>query len=127
MAEALEERKQHTEALIWFQEIVRKEQKVRYPRPCYAEVLERAKRLLIQRLHTDLEPHAGLEYLRRAEKLGLSKSEQIEVLKKRAHYYLALEMRVEAGRNLRKALELQPHAKGLERLKEQLSGYLDDD
>ena len=66
----------------------------------------------------------SLEYLRRAEKLGLSRLERVEVYKKRAQNYLAMDMRAEAARQLQKALALQPNLKGASRLQDALEDYL---
>ena len=66
----------------------------------------------------------ALEYLRRAEQLGLSRLERVEVCKRRAQCYLSLDMKNEAAKHLREALELQPQAKGVRRLREALADYL---
>lgn len=125
IAEDFQKRKLHTEALHWLQEIVNRESGRRKQRPCYPEVLEQTKKILIQRLQdAKLEPRVSLEYLRRAEDLGLTRPERVEVYKKRAQCYLEMDMLVEAAKQLHKAMELQPNLKGATRLQEALEDYL---
>ena len=124
IGEELQKRKLHTEALHWLQEVVRREGHRRKQRPCYPEVLEQTKKILIHRLQDSLEPRVSLEYLRRAEKLGLSRLEKVEVYKRRAQCYLEMDMLAEAARQLQKAMALQPNLKGALRLQEALEDYL---
>ena len=126
VGELLEGKKNWVNALEWYEELIRIEEKRNHNRPCYPEARDRARRLLLKRTNINLDPRVGLEYLRRAELLGLDKTGRIEVAKKRAHCYLQMEMKVEAARHLNEVLRLQPQARGLERIREALLGYLDE-
>ena len=112
-------------ALEWYQEILSRERRRKRHRPCHGETLERAKRVLIHGLTTDADPRVALTYLRRAERLGLERGEEVELLKRRAQCYLELDMRHEAARNVRLARQLQPGCKGMRRLEKQLAEYLE--
>ncbi len=125
VGELLEEQKKWVHALEWYEDLIRIEEKRNHNRPCYPEARDRARRLLMKRTRGDLDPRVGLEYLRRAELLGLDKMGRIEVAKKRAQCYLQMEMKVESARHLGEVLRLQPNARGMERILEALEGYLD--
>ena len=116
IAELFEERKSWFEALEWLQQLVRAESGRRRHRPCYPEALDRTRRLLIRRTQNELEPRMALEYLRRAEALGLDRAQKVEVARRRSEAYLEMGMRVEAFKHLEVALELQPRGTGLARL-----------
>ena len=107
-------------ALEWLEHLLREERGRRRHRPCYNEALDRMKRLLIRRTVGELEPRAALEYLRRAETLGLDRSQKAETAKRRCQCYLDMGMRQEALRHLEIAKSLQPSSKGLARLREAL-------
>ncbi|MDE0958679.1 MAG: J domain-containing protein [Planctomycetota bacterium] len=127
LGEIDEGRKDWHGALEWFEELIRVEQTRNVKRPCYSEALERAKKLLLKRTTGRLDPRVGLEYLRRAEVLGLDRAGHAEVAKKRASCYLEMEMKVEASKHFKEFMRLQPRAKGVDRLKSALQGYLDDE
>jgi len=124
IAELFEAKRSWFESLEWLERLIRSERTRRRHRPCYSEALDRARRLLIRRTATELEPRVTLEYLRRAEILGLDRSQQVEVAKRRAQCYFDLGMRIEAARQVRAALDLQPGAKGLGKLRSELSDEL---
>ncbi len=126
VGELLEEKKNWVDSLGWYEELIRVEEKRNHHRPCFPEAREKARRLLLKRTNSQLDPRVGLEYLRRAELMGLDKAGRIEVAKKRAHCYLQMEMKVEAARHLGEVLRLQPQARGLDRIREALAGYLDE-
>ena len=125
IAELFEARKAWFEAIEWLDHLIRAERGRRRHRPCYAQALDRTRKLLIRRTAQELEPRVALEYLRRAELLGLDRAQRVEVAKRRAHCYLAMGMRVEAARQVEIARELQPHAKGLARLERELAGVIE--
>ncbi len=120
IAELFEHRKSWFEALVWLDHLVRAESSRRRHRPCYPEALDRTRRLLIRRTSNELEPRVALEYLRRAEALGLERAQRVEVARHRCRCYLEMGMRVEAFKHLEIALELQPQAKGLARFRREL-------
>ncbi|MCI0650853.1 MAG: J domain-containing protein [Planctomycetes bacterium] len=124
LGEHFERKRMREKALFWYQEILRRERRRKFRRPCYEETCERAKRLLIRRLDVGREPRVTLAYLERAEGLGLSKLEQARVSKLRALCFLALGLPTEAARSLRKALELYPRLTGIRRLEGALRAYL---
>lgn len=126
VGELLENQKKWVNALEWYEDLIRIEEARKHNRPCYPEARDRARRLLMKRTRADLDPRVGLEYLRRAELLGLDKMGRIEVAKKRAHCYLQMEMKVESARHLSEVLRLQPNARGMERMLQALQGYLDE-
>lgn len=126
IAELFEARRSWYESLEWLERLIRSERARRRHRPCYPEALDRARRLLIRRITGELEPRVVLEYLRRAEILGLDRAQQLDVAKRRAQCYFELGMRVEAAKHLRAALELQPNAKGLGKLQSELAAELGD-
>lgn len=126
VGELLEEKKSWINALEWYEELIRVEEKRSQHRPCFPEARERARRLLLKRTGVNIDPRVGLEYLRRAELLGLDKAGRIEVAKKRAQCYLQMEMKVEAARHLSEVLRIQPQARGLDRIREALAGYMDE-
>ena len=121
IAELFEARNSWFEALEWLDQLIRAERGRRRHRPCYNEALDRTRRLLIRRTGEDLEPRVALEYLRRAEALGLDRPQRVEVERRRAQCYLDMGMRVEAAKHLENALELQPSGKGLTRLLRELA------
>ena len=120
IAELFEARKSWVESLQWLEHLLRAEAGRRRHRPCYPQALDQARRLLIRRTVQDLEPRAALEYLRRAEALGLDRHQQFEVARRRAECYLEMDMRVEARRYLDDAMMLAPKGKGLRRLQDEL-------
>jgi len=120
IAELFEAQKSWFVALEWLEHLLREERGRRRHRPCYNEALDRMKRLLIRRTVGELEPRAALEYLRRAETLGLDRSQKAETAKRRCQCYLDMGMRQEALRHLEIAKSLQPSSKGLARLREAL-------
>lgn len=124
LAEELERRDQPFESLGWFQALLSCERKRRRHRPCYGQAIARTKRLLIQVIGARVSGRTALEYLRRAETLGLERSERVEVHKRRAQCYLELDMKANAAAELERALRLQPQLKGVTRLREQLADYL---
>jgi len=126
IAELFESKRSWFESLEWLECLIRTERTRRRHRPCYPEALDRARRLLIRRTAAELEPRVTLEYLRRAEILGLDRAQRVEVAKRRAQCYFDLGMRVEAARQVRTALDLQPGAKGLGKLRSELSDELDE-
>ncbi|MGA1534779.1 MAG: J domain-containing protein [Planctomycetota bacterium] len=125
IAEHFEGRRSWFEALEWLDHLLRAEQGRRRHRPCFPEALERTRRILIRRTAGELEPRVTLEYLRRAEMLGLDRSQRVEVERRRCECYLEMGMRVVAARHLRNALELAPTGKGLARLMKDLSRELE--
>ncbi len=124
LAEYFEGEKEFVRALEWYGEVINREMKRRKHRPCYPEVMERTRKVLIHRMTSHADPRVALEYLRRAEALGVTKADSVEVSKKRATCYLEMDMKVEAARHLHAALCLQPQLKGIARLREDLEGYL---
>ncbi|HIA28144.1 MAG TPA: J domain-containing protein [Planctomycetes bacterium] len=125
LGEVEESRNRWVQALQWYEEVVRSEARRRWHRPCHGEAIDRARRLLVRRAAVKtVEPRVALEYLRRAERLGLDRSGKVEVAKKRAQCYLQMEMKAEAARHLQVAIELQPQVKGIGRLLAALEGYL---
>ena len=124
LAEVHEKRRSYALALQWYQEILRREEQRRFHRPCYGEVLERSKKILIHRLAGSTDPRSSLCFLDRAERLGLNRGEKIEVLKRRAQSYRELDMLDEAARHLREALQIQPRIKGVQKLEKELADYL---
>ncbi|MDE0959308.1 MAG: J domain-containing protein [Planctomycetota bacterium] len=127
LGEIDEDRKNWSGALEWYEELIRVEQPRNVKRPCFTEAMERARKLLLKRTTGRLDPRIGLEYLRRAEILGLDRAGHAEVAKKRASCYLEMEMKVEAAKHFKEYLKLQPRAKGVDRLKSALQGYLEDE
>ncbi|MCA8959572.1 MAG: J domain-containing protein [Planctomycetes bacterium] len=123
IAEVREKEGAYFAALRWYQEILRLESRRRRHRPCFEETRERTKRILIQRITSEADPRTTLEYLRRAEQIGLERLEQGEVAKRRAEAYLELDMKAEAGRQLRIALDTSSQIKGTRKLRERLEGY----
>ncbi|MGE4618169.1 MAG: J domain-containing protein [Planctomycetota bacterium] len=126
IGELLETQKKWVMALEWYEDLIRVEESRNHHRPCYPEARDRARRLLLKRTSAQLEPRIMLEYLRRAEILGLDKMGRTEVAKKRAQCYLQMDMKVEASRHLEEVLRLQPRARGLDRIREALDGYMDE-
>ncbi|MGE3165083.1 MAG: DnaJ domain-containing protein [Planctomycetota bacterium] len=125
LGELFERRRDYVTALRWYQHVLRCDEQRRQHRPCWEETVDRAKKILIQQLAGHSDPRVALDYLRRAEELGLTRSEASDVHRRRAQCYLDLEMRDAAARHLRAALTLQPHLKGVARLREQLADYLE--
>lgn len=125
LGEVYEKRGALVAALRWYQEVIEQEADRRMHRPCLGETVDRVKRLLIYRLASHEDPRVVLQYLRRAEALGLSRVEKADVLKRRAQCFLDLDMKDVAAQNLREALHLNPQAKGTQRLREALSHYWD--
>lgn len=125
LGEVEEGRKRWNHALQWYEEVVRAEDGRRWHRPCHIEAVDRARRLLFRRTREKtIEPRVALEYLRRAERLGLDRPGKVEVAKKRAQCYLQMDMKSEAARHLEIAIELHPQVKGIDRLRSALDGYL---
>ncbi len=124
LGEYLEERGKLAKALEWYQALIGSERKRTRRRPCYAEALERAKRILIQGVDRRANARTLLDSLRRAESLGLERRERIEVTKRRAQCYLELGMREEAARQLRLALRLDSRLRGVRRLRALLADLL---
>ncbi|MEM7277193.1 MAG: DnaJ domain-containing protein [Pseudomonadota bacterium] len=124
LGEVYEKQRQPVIALQWYQIVLLRERHRRQPRPCHAEAVTRVKRLLLQQAAPPQEPRVALQYLRRAEALGMTRSERAEILRRRAQCYLLLEMRVTAGESLREALRLQPQIKGASKLRSALRNYL---
>ncbi len=127
IGEIEQDRKNFSAALEWYEDLIRVEATRNQKRPCYAEAKERAQRLLLKRTGGRIDPRIGLEYLRRAEQLGLDRVGQAEVAKKRAACYLEMEMKVEAAKHYKETLRLQPKSRGLDRLRKALEGYLEDE
>lgn len=124
LGEVFERKSAFIPALQWYQQVLQSEKTRRQHRPCLSETIERVKRLLIARLGAHEDPRVALDYLRRAQDLGLDRLERIEVAKRRAQCYLELEMLDVAARHFREALQLQPQLKGARRLREALRDYL---
>ncbi|MEE2855921.1 MAG: J domain-containing protein [Planctomycetota bacterium] len=127
LGEIEETRKNYTGALEWYEALIQVEHARTQKRPCYPEARERAQRLLLRRTRVHIDPRVGLEFLRRAELLGLDRTGRAEVAKKRAICYLEMEMKVEAARHFKESIRLQPRTKGTDRLRSALEGYLDDE
>lgn len=124
LGELFEARREYVTALAWYQHVLRRDQGLRQHRPCWEETVDRVKKLLIQHLAQNAEPRVALEYLRRAEELGLGRIEASEVHKRRCQCFLELGMRAAAADHLHAALRLQPQIKGTSRLREELADYL---
>jgi len=127
LGEIEENRKNYKGALEWYEDLIRVEQPRTQKRPCYSEARERAQRLLLRRTRIHIDPRVGLEFLRRAELLGLDRAGRAEVAKKRAICYLEMEMKVEAARHFQESIRLHPRTKGIDRLRAALEGYLEDE
>lgn len=127
IAERFEGRKRWFEALEWYEHLLGAEARRRRHRPCYPEALDRTRKLLIRRTQDELEPRVALEYLRRAESLGLNRPQRAEVAKRRATAYVRMGMQVEAERQLAIAIDLVPGGKGLSRLREEVLGTSAED
>ncbi len=124
LAELFDARRSWFEALEWLDHLLRVERGRRRHRPCFPEALDRTRRLLIRRTAGELEPRVALDYLRRAESLGLDRPQSVEVAKRRAWCYLEMGMRVEAARFLKEVLQLQPGVKGIGKLTDELRDLL---
>ena len=117
--------KQRSRALEWYEDLLRTESARQSHRPCYPEARDRARKLLLKKVGKDTDPRVALEYLRRAEHLGLDRAATGEVARRRAACYLEMDMKVEAGRHLAVALKILPRSKILKELEEELGEYLD--
>lgn len=124
LGEAFEKIKRSTVALRWYQIVLDREQSRRRPRPCFSDAVSRVKRLLLQLAVPAEEPRVALQYLRRAEALGMLRSERAEVLRRRAECYVRLDMLVTAGASLQEALRITPQMKGISALRRTLRDYL---
>ncbi len=121
-----EDLKQQSRALEWYEDLLRAESKRQSHRPCYPEARDRARRLLLKKVVKNTDPRVALEYLRRAEQLGLDRSTKGEVARRRASCYLEMDMKVEAGKHLSIAMKILPKSKMLNELSEMLEGYWND-
>ena len=110
-------------ALEWFEDLLRTEFRRQNHRPCYPEARDRARKLLLKKTGKTTDPRVSLEYLRRAEQLGLDRATRGEVARRRASCYLEMDMRVEAGRHLSEAIRILPSSKALRDLMVELEGY----
>ncbi|NCG56416.1 MAG: DnaJ domain-containing protein [Proteobacteria bacterium] len=125
IGEYLEESRQKSSALEWYEDLLRTEVRRQNNRPCYPEARDKARRLLLKKVGTGTDPRVALEYLRRAEQLGLDRQTRGEVAGRRAVCYLKMDMKVEAGKHFSEAFRILPKTKMLTELGDQLTGYLD--
>lgn len=118
--------RQRSRALEWYEDLLRTESRRQNHRPCYPEAVDRAKKLLLKKTNKVSDPRVSLEYLRRAEQLGLDRQSRGEVARKRARCYLDMGMKVEAGKHLTEAVRISPASKALRELMAELDGYWDE-
>lgn len=109
------------EAIVHYEEVYEEEKEEPRQRYFFEEVEDRLKRIYCTRIVRECSPAEAVDYYRRALRLRHSKRDQAQIHKRIAECCFQTENYAEAREALKKAAELFPTIKGLERLQARLS------